>query len=85
MARTKKAGTRTHGGSRLSVTRRVVHLIQLFEGGEKIYKQELMRAFGVDAKTIQRDICALIEFYPIRKEREGNFVFYQLKEGGKKK
>lgn len=46
-------------------------------------RQELAREYGVNAKTISRDIDALSLEYPIVIRREGREVFYQFAEGFK--
>jgi predicted DNA-binding transcriptional regulator YafY len=76
MARNLRAGT--HHNYRLSLTRRIIRLIQLFEAGEKLYLSELAIAFEIDIKTARRDVDALREFYPIKKGRAGRFVYYVL-------
>jgi DeoR/GlpR family transcriptional regulator of sugar metabolism len=66
------------GHHRLALTRRIAHTLKLLQAGKAVYKSELMRVFGVDAKTIQRDMQALMEFFPIRKEQGGRQVRYVL-------
>lgn len=68
------------GHHRLALTRRIAHTLKLLQSGETIYKSELMNAFEVNAKTIQRDMQALMEFFPIRKEQDGRQVRYVLDE-----
>jgi predicted DNA-binding transcriptional regulator YafY len=46
-------------------------------------RQELAREFGVDAKTISRDLDALSLEYPIVEEKRGREIFYQFAEGFK--
>lgn len=44
-------------------------------------RQELAREFGVDSKTVRRDLDALSMEYPIVAERRGREVFYQFADG----
>ena len=44
-------------------------------------RQELAREYGVNAKTISRDVDALSLEYPIVARREGREVFYQFADG----
>jgi predicted DNA-binding transcriptional regulator YafY len=46
-------------------------------------RQELAREFGVDAKTISRDIDALSLEYPIEDKKVGRDVYYQFADGFK--
>lgn len=46
-------------------------------------RQELAREYGVNAKTISRDIDALSLEYPIISKREGREVFYRFADGFK--
>ena len=46
-------------------------------------RQELAREYGVNAKTISRDIDALSLEYPIISKRAGREVFYQFADGFK--
>jgi predicted DNA-binding transcriptional regulator YafY len=73
------------GNFRLALTRRIVHTIYLLQSGEPIFKAELMRAFDVDPKTIQRLMNVLAEFYPIRKERVGREVCFTLETKNEKR
>lgn len=44
-------------------------------------RQELAREYGVNAKTISRDLDALSLEYPIISKRKGREVFYQFADG----
>lgn len=46
-------------------------------------RQELAREYGVNAKTISRDVDALSLEYPIISRRKGREVFYQFADGFK--
>lgn len=43
-------------------------------------RQELAREFGVDAKTVSRDIDALGLEYPIAEEKKGREIFYRFSD-----
>ncbi len=44
-------------------------------------RQELAREFGVDVKTIRRDLDALSLEYPITEKKRGREVFYRFADG----
>jgi predicted DNA-binding transcriptional regulator YafY len=44
-------------------------------------RQELAHQFGVDAKTISRDIDVLSQYHPITEEKEGREIHYLFREG----
>jgi predicted DNA-binding transcriptional regulator YafY len=44
-------------------------------------RQELAREFGVDAKTVRRDLDALSFEYPIVDEKRGREIFYRFADG----
>ena len=46
-------------------------------------RRELAREFGVDAKTIRRNLDALSLEYPIVEEKRGREIFYQFADGFK--
>ncbi len=75
----KKANTEMReGGRRLDLTRRIIQMLKLLQTGEPVYKHELMTLFDVNHKTIQRYIYCLMEFYDIRKERDGVYTRYVM-------
>ncbi len=64
---------------RKSLTERLVQIV--FKLVRRPYsRQELAREFGVDAKTISRDIDALGLEYPIVDEKRGREIFYRFTE-----
>ena len=51
-------------------------LLRLLQGGRKS-RAELAKHFGVDTKTIKRDVEETLErFFPIQVEKDSNIVFY---------
>lgn len=46
-------------------------------------RQELAREFGVDAKTVSRDLDALSLEYPIEDYKQGREIFYRFADGFK--
>lgn len=61
------------------LTNRLLALqLMLVEGRRS--QQELASHFGVDRKTIRRDIDALSAYHPVVEEREGRQVFYCYRE-----
>jgi predicted DNA-binding transcriptional regulator YafY len=72
-------------GHRLALTRRVVHLIRLFEAGDTLSQSELARAFEVSPKTVNRYLKVLQEFYPINRIKRGREVFFRLERPRKRR
>ncbi|MGC2237153.1 MAG: WYL domain-containing protein [Pyrinomonadaceae bacterium] len=65
---------------RIALTERLIQI--LFRLVRRPHsRQELAREYGVNAKTISRDIDALGNEYPIVTKREGREVFYQFADG----
>jgi predicted DNA-binding transcriptional regulator YafY len=67
---------------RTALTERLIQI--LFKLIRRAHSRpELAREFGVNAKTISRDIDALSFEYPIVSKRKGREVFYQFADGFK--
>ena len=65
---------------RQALAERLIHII--FKLVRRPHsRQELAREFGVDAKTVSRDLDALGLEYPIFEQRIGREVFYGFAEG----
>jgi Predicted transcriptional regulator len=67
---------------RTSLTERLVQI--LFKLVRRPHsRQELAKEYGVDVKTVSRDIDALSREYPIVSSRRGREVYYQFADGFK--
>lgn len=70
--------------TRLAIIRRMIAIPLLLQ--QKDHSQsQLKQILDVDGITIRRDILALSEFWPIKRIKEGRFVFYRLAPDAKPK
>lgn len=65
---------------RTALTERLVQILFKLVRGQHS-RQELAREFGVNSKTVSRDIDALSREYPIVAQKKGREVFYQFADG----
>ena len=64
---------------RTALTERLIQI--LFKLSRRtISRQEMVREFGVDAKTIKRDLEALSKEFPIEEKKQGREVIYSYRD-----
>lgn len=67
---------------RTALTERLIQI--LFKLSHRPFsRQEMVREFGVNAKTIKRDLDALSKEFPIEEEKQGREVIYRYRDGYK--